>query len=275
MKKVFLLLQFIVFFTAVSFATVDTVSIYSNAMHKNIKAVVIKPNSYKKEKDFPVVYLLHGAYGNFANWIKKVPALQAYADQFKILVVCPDGASTSWYFDSPVDTTFKYETHIGIEVPAYIDANYKTKKERKYRAIAGLSMGGHGAIFIAFRHSETFGACGSMSGALNVASITKGYDVDKILGDYERNKTYYNDFSILNIIEKKPKDSLAIIIDCGVQDFIYSMSKATHEKMTKLKVAHDYIERPGKHDWSYWANAVGYQLMFFKNFFNKSESKKA
>ena len=273
MKNTLLLFTFIIFFTAISFAAVDTVSIYSNAMHKNIKAVVIKPDSYQKEKDFPVVYLLHGAYGNFANWIKKVPALQAYADQYKILVVCPDGAFTSWYFDSPVDTTFKYETHIGIEVPAYIDANYKTVKGRKYRAIAGLSMGGHGAIFIAFRHSETFGACGSMSGALNVASITKGYDVDKRLGDYERNKTFYNDFSVLNIIEKKPKDSLAIIIDCGVQDFIFPMSKAVHDKMTKLKIAHDYIERPGKHDWSYWANAVGYQLMFFKNFFDKSESK--
>ena len=273
MKNTLLLFTFIIFFTAISFAAVDTVSIYSNAMHKNIKAVVIKPDSYQKEKDFPVVYLLHGAYGNFANWIKKVPALQAYADQYKILVVCPDGASTSWYFDSPIDTTFKYETHIGIEVPAYIDANYKTIKDRKYRAIAGLSMGGHGAIFIAFRHSETFGACGSMSGALNVASITKGYDVDKRLGDYERNKTFYNDFSVLNIIEKKPKDSLAIIIDCGVQDFIFPMSKAVHDKMTKLKIAHDYIERPGKHDWPYWANAVGYQLMFFKNFFDKSESK--
>lgn len=273
MKNTLLLFTFIIFFTAISFAAVDTVSIYSNAMHKNIKAVVIKPNSYQKEKDFPVVYLLHGAYGNFANWIKKVPALQAYADQYKILVVCPDGASTSWYFDSPVDTTFKFETHIGIEVPAYIDANYKTVKGRKYRAIAGLSMGGHGAIFIAFRHSETFGACGSMSGALNVASITKGYDVDKRLGDYERNKTFYNDFSVLNIIEKKPKDSLAIIIDCGVQDFIFPMSKAVHDKMTKLKIAHDYIERPGKHDWPYWANAVGYQLMFFKNFFDKGESK--
>lgn len=270
MKQIFLLLFFIISLIVVSFAAVDTVSIYSNAMHKNIKAVVIKPDSYQKEKDFPVVYLLHGAYGNFANWIKKVPALQAYADQYKILVVCPDGASTSWYFDSPIDTTFKYETHVAAEVPAFIDANYKTKKDRKYRAIAGLSMGGHGALFLAFRHSETFGTCGSMSGALVVESITKGYDVDKRLGNYESNKLYYKDFSVLNIIENKPKDSLAIIIDCGLQDFVYPMSKAVHEKMNKLKIAHDYIERPGKHDWSYWANAVGYQLLFFKNYFDKA-----
>ena len=236
MKKIFLLFAFIISFTLISFAAVDTVSIYSNAMHKNIKAVVIKPDSYQKEKEFAVVYLLHGAYGNYANWIKKVPALQAYADQYKILVVCPDGSVTSWYFDSPVDTSFKYETHIATEVPAFIDANYKTKKNRKFRAIAGLSMGGHGALFVAFRHSDTFGACGSMSGALDVGSIKTGYDVEKRLGNYDSNKVYYNDWSVLNIIEIKPKDSLAIIIDCGLQDFIYTMSKATHEKMIKLKL---------------------------------------
>ena len=269
MKHTFLLLSFIISFNVFSFASVDTVSIYSNAMHKNMKAVVIKPNVYKNEKNFAVVYLLHGAYGNYQNWIKKVPALQTYADLYKILIVCPDGLN-SWYFDSPIDSNYKFETHISTEVPAYMDANYKTKKDRKYRAIAGLSMGGHGAIFIAFRHSETFGACGSMSGALNMGSITKGYDVDKRLGNFDSNKKYYNDWNVLNIIEKKPKDSLAIIIDCGIQDFIYGMTKAAHEKMIKLKIAHDYIERPGKHEWSYWANAVQYQLLFFKNYFDKS-----
>ncbi|MCY7292286.1 MAG: esterase family protein [Ferruginibacter sp.] len=254
-----------------AFASIDTVSIYSNAMHRNIKAVVIKPDDYKKEKDFAVVYLLHGAYGNYQNWIKKVPALQTYADLYKILIVCPDGAANSWYFDSPVDTAYKFETHVSTEVPTYIDEHYKTKKDRKYRAIAGLSMGGHGALFIAFRHSKTFGACGSMSGALSVESITKGYDVDKRLGDPQTNKAIYHDFSVLTVIEKYPKDSLAIIIDCGLQDFIIAMSKATHEKMVKFKIPHDYIERPGKHDWFYWANAVQYQLLFFKNYFEKNK----
>ena len=270
MKKFILLLSFTISFSIFSFAAVDTVSIYSQAMHRNIKAVVIKPDSYRKEKDFAVVYLLHGAYGNYQNWIKKVPALQTYANLYRMLIVCPDGASNSWYFDSPIDSSYKFETHVSTEVPAYIDANYKTKKDRKYRAIAGLSMGGHGAIFIAFRHSETFGACGSMSGALNVEAITEGYDVPTRLGDPKTNKAIYHDFSALTAIEKYPKDSLAIIVDCGLQDFIIGMSKATHEKMVKLKIPHDYIERPGKHDWPYWANAVQYQLLYFKNFFEKN-----
>ncbi|MFI5130068.1 MAG: esterase family protein, partial [Chitinophagales bacterium] len=70
-------------------------------------------------------------------------------------------------------------------------------------------------------------------------------------------------------VENYPKDSVAIIIDCGTEDFFYGINHALHEKMVKLKIPHDYIERPGKHDWYYWANAVRYQLLFFRNYFDK------
>jgi S-formylglutathione hydrolase FrmB len=268
MKKIFLSLFCFVHATF-SFASIDTISIYSNAMHRNIKAVVIKPSNYKKVKDFATVYLLHGAFGTYDNWVKKVPALQAEADKNQLLIVCPDGAVNSWYFDSPIDSTYKFETHVSTEVPKYIDEHYKTKKGRKYRAITGLSMGGHGALFIAFRHAETFGACGSMSGALNVSVIANEYDLNKRIGIPDSTNMYYKNWSVVNVIETRPLDSLSIIIDCGLQDFIYDMSRATHEKMVSLKISHDYIERPGKHDWTYWGNAVQYQLLFFRNFFEK------
>jgi S-formylglutathione hydrolase FrmB len=266
-KNILALLSFLS--TFFSFASVDTVSIYSNAMHRNIKAVVIKPSNYAKQNDFATVYLLHGAYGTYENWIKKMPTLQDEADKNQVIIVCPNGAVNSWYFDSPIDSTYKFETHVSTEVPAYIDAHYKTKKDRKYRAITGLSMGGHGAMFLAFRHAEIFSACGSMSGALNISTITNGYDIAKRIGKADSANAFYNNWSVLNVIENKPSDSLTIIIDCGVQDFIYGMSKATHDKLVKLKIPHDYIERPGKHDWNYWTNAIQYQLLFFKNYFNK------
>ncbi len=269
MKKFTLTLFGLFLFLSFSFASVDTISIYSNAMHKNIKAIVIKPSNYSKQKDFATVYLLHGAFGKYDNWVKKVPALQTQADKNQILIVCPDGAANSWYFDSPIDSNYKFETHVSSEVPRYIDEHYKTKKDRKYRAITGLSMGGHGAMFIAFRHAEIFGACGSMSGALHISVITKGYGLSDRIGKFDSTNSYYTNWSVLNVIERKPKDSLAIIIDCGIDDFIYGMSKAAHEKLDTLKITHDYIERPGKHDWTYWANAVQYQLLFFKNFFEK------
>ncbi|HVF97944.1 MAG TPA: alpha/beta hydrolase family protein, partial [Flavisolibacter sp.] len=218
---------------------------------------------------FPTVYLLHGYGGNYANWVTRVPQLAAYADAYKILIVCPDGEFGSWYFDSPIDSTVRYETYIANEVPAYIDARYPTIKDRRARAISGLSMGGHGGLFLAFRHADFFGACGSMSGALVIERITRGFQVDKRLGD-TANKQRYNDYSIMKQMESYPKDSLAIVMDCGTEDFVIEMSRAAHSKMLSLKIPHDYTERPGRHDWRYWGTAVQYQLLFFRNYFDRT-----
>lgn len=254
-------------------ATVDTVEIYSNSMHRTVKTVVVRPGSYSKNKNthYPVLYLLHGAFGSYSNWIRKVPHIQQLADQHQLMIVCPDGGFTSWYFDSPVDSTYRFETFVGTEVPNYIDQNYRTINDRKGRAITGLSMGGHGGIFLGFRHADRFSACGSMSGALHVSVITKGYDVEKRLGDTAANRAYWKDWSALNVIEKYPSDSLAIIIDCGTEDRVLAMNKAMHEKMRKLKIPHDYTERPGEHNWPYWEKAIDYQVLFFRKHFDRQK----
>ena len=256
--------------TTLQAATVDTVSIYSNAMHKAFNCVVIKPDVMMQTKGipYPVVYLLHGYSGNYSNWIIKVPELKSYADAYKMIIVCPDGHYSSWYFDSPVDSTMRYETYIGKEVPEFIDANYPTIKDRKARAITGLSMGGHGGLFLGFRHADIFGACGSMSGGVDLKSSRNRFDVIKRIGDTIQYADNWNKYSVINVVENYPKDSLTIIIDCGTEDFFYSINHELHEKMLRLKIPHDYIERPGKHDWLYWANAVKYQLLFFKTYFD-------
>jgi len=271
MRLILVALSFLLINTA--YATVDTVDVFSNSMKKNIKCVVITPKNYKKSKDrFPVVYLLHGYGGGYANWIRKVPVIDSLADVYQMMIVCPDGAFSSWYVNSPVDSSFRYETFTGVELPGYIDANFRTIATKKARAISGLSMGGFGAYFIALNHAQTFGAAGSMSGALDISYITVGYDVAKRLGDTTANRSYYVNWSIKNLIEKyNPEDGLAFILDCGVKDFIFGMSKNLHEKMLALKIPHDYTERPGVHDWNYWGNAVKYQLLFFHEWFKKNK----
>jgi S-formylglutathione hydrolase FrmB len=270
MKRILFLSSIFITFAAKS-ATVDTLKIFSNSMHREIKTVLIRPAGYEiSAKKYPVVYLLHGAFGSYSNWIQKVPHIQALADQYQMMIVCPDGGFTSWYFDSPIDSTYKFETFVGTEVPEYIDQHYRTIADRKGRAITGLSMGGHGGIFLAFRHADRFSACGSMSGALHVTVITSRYDVEKRLGDTAANRKYWNDWSALNVIDKYPKDSLKIIIDCGTEDRVLPMNRAVHEKMLKLKIPHDYTERPGEHNWDYWNNAIDYQLLYFKKYFDQA-----
>lgn len=251
-------------------AIVDTISVYSNVMHKAFKCVVITPDLYKEqEKNYPVVYLLHGHSGNYSDWIEKAPVIKKYSDEFQFIIVCPDGGYNSWYLDSPVDSSVRFETYVSKEVPAYIDTHYRTIKNRKARAITGLSMGGHGGLFLGFRHAGFFGACGSMSGGVDLRPFPKNWQLSEKLGDSKTDSANWKKFSVTTVIENKPADSLAIIFDCGTEDFFHEVNKALHEKMLRLKIPHDYIERPGQHNWNYWTNAIGYQLLFFRKYFDQ------
>ena len=250
-------------------ATVDTVNIYSNSMHKAINCVVIKPGNYKKKKEqFPVVYLLHGYSGSYNNWIIKVPGLKEMADNYKMIIVCPDGGFSSWYFDSPVDSTYKYETYVAIEVVHFIDAHYRTIADKHHRAITGLSMGGHGGLFLALRHSDIFGAAGSMSGGVDLGESRNRFDVIKRVGDTTVYAQNWHDYSVVNLIENYTNTPVKMIIDCGTKDIFIKGNRLLHQKMLDLKIPHDYIERPGEHNWDYWSNAVGYELYFFRKFFD-------
>ncbi len=273
MKKIFFITAFL-FFSFTSFVTaaeVDTVLVFSTSMQKKIKCVVIKPALHAKKKlRFPAVYLLHGYAGWYANWILRVPELKDYADAFGMLIVCPDGAA-SWYFDSPVDRNIKYETFISKEVPRYIDSAYRTIADRDHRAITGLSMGGHGALLIAWKHSEIFAAAGSMSGVLDMNEVKSKYGITKLLGDTVNFAANWKNYSVLNIVETKSTDSLALIIDNGIDDIFIAGNRRLHQKLLSLKFPHEYIERPGKHNWEYWKYSVHFQLLYFKKFFDKKK----
>ena len=187
-----------------------------------------------------------------------------------IIFVCPDG-KTSWYWDSPVNPSFRYETFISSELVKYIDEHYKTIADRKGRAITGLSMGGHGAMWNAIRHKDTFGASGSTSGGMDIRPFPKNWDMAKQLGEYESNKEVWDNHTVINQLDRLKDGSLAIIIDCGADDFFLQVNKAAHEALLKRGIGHDFIIRPGAHNPRYWNNAIDYQVLFFKKFFNKSK----
>ncbi|HMK05385.1 MAG TPA: alpha/beta hydrolase family protein [Ferruginibacter sp.] len=246
----------------------DTIAIFSNSMHKTIRAVVIKPDSYKVKKNrFPVVYLLHGYDGWYSNWIIRVPQLKEYADTYQSIIVCPDGAKSSWYFDSPADTTYRYETHVAKEVVNHMDKHYRTIADKAHRAITGLSMGGHGALFLGLRHPDIFGAAGSMSGGMDLKESKNRYDISKRIGDTNTQSKAWGDMTIISLIDTYAGTPLKIIFDCGDKDIFIESNRRLHEKMRQLKIPHDYSERPGQHNWDYWRNNISYHLLFFKNFF--------
>lgn len=254
-------------------AKVDTLQVWSKAMNKSVPNLVIVPNDYSSEKEnFPVLYLLHGAGGDYTNWLTKVPELKSYADNYNMIIVCPDGGVTSWYFDSPIDNQMQYETYMTKELIGSIDQTYRTKADKSGRAITGLSMGGHGAFYLAFTHQDIWGAAGSMSGGVDIRPFPNNWDLAKRLGNYAEHKENWETHTVINLVYQLEGDNLKLIFDCGVSDFFYDGNKRLHEKLVERNIPHDYIERPGNHDWDYWTKAISYQLLFFDTYFKNKNS---
>lgn len=267
---------FLLFFSAglniTEAASVDTISTYSASMKKNIKAVIIKPDNQKAGTLFPVVYLLHGHGGNYGDWIRQVPDLKLYAEQYQMMIVCPDGNISSWYFDSPETANSKYETYVGKELIGWIDKNYPTRKDRSGRGITGLSMGGHGALFLAFKHQDIFGVAGSMSGGVDLRPFPLNWNIAGHLGKYAEHPERWDNYSVINLTHLLTPGSLKLIIDCGTEDFFYGVNYAFHQKLLDRNIQHDFISRPGAHNWDYWRNAVQYQLLFMSNYFKNGKA---
>ena len=275
MKKRNFILSVVLLATTLSFgARVDTIRVESKAMHKTIKNIVIVPDDYQSTKSYPSVYLLHGAGGNYKDWVINAPGVKALSDLYKVIIVCPDGGVTSWYYDSPVDSTYKYETFVTKELLGNVDAAYSTIKDKSGRAITGLSMGGHGGLYLSLRHQDLFGAGGSMSGGVDIRPFPNNWDIAKRLGTLKDKPENWEKNTIVNMLDLLKGSSLKLIIDCGVNDFFYDVNSNLHKKLLEIKYPHDYIERPGVHNWPYWSNSVKYQFLFFNEFFTRGSSRR-
>ncbi|WP_299703335.1 alpha/beta hydrolase family protein [uncultured Pontibacter sp.] len=252
-------------------AKVDTLAIQSLSMQKTLKAGVVTPESYQKKKNgpYPVLYLLHGYGGNFSNWLKVPPKkdlLQNMADKYQLIIVTPDGGN-SWYYDSPMVIDNQYETFITQELRQEIERRYRAVSDRSGRFISGLSMGGHGALYLSARNPELYLAAGSMSGSVNVAGIDRQNllpSIEAALGPKAEYEQVYRANSIVHMVPQLKQSGVQLIIDCGVDDFLIEDNRELHRRLVYEKVPHEYIERPGAHSWAYWGNALEYHLLFFQ-----------
>ncbi|MBC7849927.1 MAG: esterase family protein [Chitinophagaceae bacterium] len=275
MKKLLSLIGLMIISTTLLIAaTVDTVDTYSPSMKKQVRSVVILPHSYETTTAFPVLYLLHGYSGNHRDWIKNVPNLKLLADRYEMIIVCPDGNFSSWYFDSPIDSTSRYETYLSSELIRWVDKTYKTVSNRTRRAITGLSMGGHGALFVAFKHQDVFGAAGSTSGGVDLRPFPNNWDLSKRLGTYASSPEIWERHSVINLTHLLTPNSIRLIIDCGTSDFFYQVNQNLHNKLLERNIAHTYVENPGQHNWEYWSTSIQFQALYMHQYFLNSGASK-
>lgn len=254
-------------------ARIDTLKVYSAKMKRNIEVLVVSPEK-SKETPCPALYLLHGFGGNARTWINVNPNLPEMADRDGIIVVCPDGEN-SWYWDSPINADSQFETFISKELVEYIDKNYNTIKNRDSRAVTGLSMGGHGSLWLSIRHKDVFGACGSTSGGVDIRPFPNNWEMSKQIGKRDENTDLWDSSTVINQLDGLMGGDLAIIVDCGTEDFFFEVNNNFHEELLKRGIVHDYIVRPGAHNSDYWRNSIEFQWLFFCKYFKGYRYKSA
>lgn len=264
-KTLFVLAALITTLTTYA-SRIDTIMIKSEKMSRSVEVVVIVPEKAINNHPCPTLYLLHGYKGNAHTWLGIKPELPQMADNDGIIIVCPDGEN-SWYWDSPINPNSQFETFISKELVEYIDKNYKTINNRNARAITGLSMGGHGGLWISIRHKDIFGAGGSTSGGVDIRPFPNNWKMKEQLGEISSNQEIWNSHTVINQLDKISNGDLSIIFDCGTGDFFFNVNNNLHAELLKRGISHDYIARPGVHNNQYWNNSIEYQWHYFCKFF--------
>ena len=238
---------------------VDTVKFQSKLVNATLPYNVILPPDYDAAKTarYPVLYLLHGLTGHYTDWVGRTN-IADYAAQYRIIVVTPEG-NDSWYIEN-------YETYILLELIPDVQQRYRTIEARDGRAIAGLSMGGYGAIKFGLKSPQTFALAASMSGAFGMTRFTDEQvpaswrESLKLFGPAGSQTRKANDlFELIGNVPASQITSLPYFyFDCGTEDspLIFPYNRQLADMMVDRKIPHEYRELPGDHSWAYWDRQV-------------------
>lgn len=231
------------------------------------------PDGYSDltSKNYPVVYLLNGHGGDNNSW-NSFSNLDSLATVYQVIFVCPSGLN-SWYFDSPVNSKMKMESYIVNDLVPWVDQNFSTIRDRSQRAITGLSMGGHGALWLAIRHSDIFGNAGSTSGGVDFRKWPDRWNLDEALGKYDSHAMNWNTHTVMSQVPMLTPGQINIIFDCGTEDFFFKVNKALDKALRARKIPHVFNTSKGAHTPSYWKKSIIPQLEFFSTKFKEAQTE--
>jgi len=252
-----------------SAGTVSGFKVYSPSMGMDIDNIAILPKGYQSSGvKYNYVVMLHGHGGSCRDWISAVPALRDYVDKAELILICPDGHVNSWYIDSPVDPTSRFATYISHELIAHIENRFPVLKGEGHRAITGFSMGGHGALYAAFRYPRTWDYAGSISGAADIRMFPDNWELAELLGPFRANADVWDRYSVNNILHNPKDDPYELHVSCGRQDFFFGVNKQLVNLLEQKDISHVVRFYNGRHSWSYVSLVIFEQLDFFTECFN-------
>jgi S-formylglutathione hydrolase FrmB len=239
------------------------VELPSAALNKTTRYTLVLPKDYDAHptRRYPVLYLLHGATGNHADW-NRLSGIAAYAATLPLIIVMPDANGDSFYSDNP--GFGKVQTYFEKELIPHVDKTYRTLNSRSGRAIAGLSMGGYGAWHLALSNPTTFCAAASLSGAIGWGDgpLAEGgmrqffqrlWPTDTDRG--WASSALWPKIQALN----HPKNGWqgpALYFDCGKDDFLIEGNRTFERRLLEAGLPHEFAEFNGAHTWPYWDEHV-------------------
>jgi enterochelin esterase-like enzyme len=249
-------------------------------------SVYLPPDYYVSNRHYPVVYLLHGYSDDETAWVQFGEADRLLDAGIRagelppMIVIMPD-AGVTWYMND-YRGNVRYEDMFVQEFVPFIDATYRTRPRPEYRALSGLSMGGHGSLLLAMHHPELFGTCAALSPAVYTDAEMATMDSTRyatrwagLIGPgagQERISLHWKRNSPLTLARSAPENDLRQVrwyVDCGDDDFLAIANNELHTALLTRRIPHEFRIRDGAHTWSYWRTGLPDALKFIGQRFHQ------
>lgn len=262
----------------------DDLSMPSEILDSDRKYAVYLPPCYEtSQRSYPVLYLLHGAGDDQSGWIQFGEVLHITDEAIRkgkatpMIIIMPDANTGQRGYFNDITGEWRYEDFFFEELMPFVESKYRIRSEKRYRAVAGLSMGGGGTFMYALRRPELFSSAAPLSayvGPLSLEDARQRFsfagdteDVsDRVLREYHKN---HNALSLVNNWPDENKSSVRWYIDCGDDDFLYEGNSLVHIAMKKNEIPHEFRIRDGGHTWTYWRESLPAVLEFISQAFHQ------
>lgn len=267
----------------------DDLSLTSKILGGERKYAIYLPPGYEtSSRSYPVLYLLHGSGDDQTGWVQFGEVLHIADTAIRdgkstpMVIVMPDADTGRRGYFNDVRGDWRYEDFFFEELIPFIEKTYRVKSNKRYRAVAGLSMGGGGSFMYALHHPEMFSSACPLSASTGPATLegmkrrlnrgNRNGDDKKPLTD-EQIETYFNQHSVLALVNNMPdnqRNAVRWYIDCGDDDFLSEGNSLVHIAMKKKKIPHEFRMRDGRHSWTYWRESLPSVLEFVSQSFHQN-----
>lgn len=260
----------------------DDLALKSKILKMDRKYAIYLPPDYDlSERSYPILYLLHGLSDNQTGWVQfgEVKHITDKAIQSgkatPMIIVMPDADTNIIGYNNTIDGKWNYEDFFFNEFMPHVENEFRVRKDKRYRAIGGLSMGGGGSLIYALHRPDLFSACVPLSawfGPSSVEELDTSLKTQNMYFMPEELKEYFEKYNVLAYIEGKTKEYLEQVewyIDCGDEDIFSSDNSLLHIALKQKDVKHEFRIRDGIHSWTYWRESLPELLYFVSQRFHQ------